>query len=246
MNPHKKQNAIEDVVAAGSTLRNAPPLEMSNSSRKSIKPLPRVEFKPTIYTQYIKPAADRIAAFCTLLVLAIPMALIAACVVLFLGRPIIFSQRRVGLNGKVFNVLKFRTMGADRRWLKLSVTPEKRITHKSDNDPRHTNMGRILRSLSLDELPQLINILRGEMSVVGPRPELESVVASDNYPENLDQRHLVRPGLVGLWQISARGNGPMHENGEWDLEYIEKVSLLTDIKIVCKTPRAMFGSNKGS
>lgn len=207
--------------------------------------LPVVEFKPTNYTQYVKPAGDRIVAFCALLVFAVPMALIAATVVLSMGRPVIFRQRRVGLNGEVFNVLKFRTMGVNRRFEKHSVNQDNRVTHKSDEDPRHTKIGRILRSLSLDELPQLINILRGEMSVVGPRPELESVVAN-KYPENLNQRHLVRPGLVGLWQIYARGNGPMHENGEWDLEYIEKISLLTDIAIVCKTPGAMFGANKGN
>ncbi len=246
MNPQNKLKFTVEAVEASTIPPKAPSLVMSTSSRNKAKTLPRVELTPTAYTQYLKPAGDRIAALCTLVVLAIPMACVAGAVAQSMGRPIIFSQRRVGLNGKIFNVLKFRTMGPDRRAIKTDdVEPELRLTHKSDDDPRHTHVGRILRKLSLDELPQLINILRGEMSVVGPRPELEAVVA-EKYPENLHQRHLVRPGLVGLWQISARGHGPMHENGEWDLEYIEKVSLLTDIKIICKTPRAMFGGNKGS
>ena len=245
------QNKLKFSVEAVETVETAtvpptaPSMTMSTSSKNKTKTLPRVEFTPTAYTQYFKPAGDRIAALCTLVVFAIPMAFVAGAVAQSMGRPIIFSQRRVGLNGKIFNVLKFRTMGHDRRENETDVDPELRLTHKSDDDPRHTRVGRILRKLSLDELPQLINILRGEMSVVGPRPELEAVVA-EKYPENLNQRHLVRPGLVGLWQISARGHGPMHENGEWDLEYIEKISLLTDIKIVCKTPRAMYGGNKGS
>lgn len=206
---------------------------------------PLIEFTPSFYTLYVKPTGDRIVALCALFVFAIPMLLIAAVVAFSMGRPILFQQRRVGLNGKIFNVLKFRTMGMDRRRSPVQVTHEHRITHKSDDDPRHTAVGRVLRRLSLDELPQLLNILRGEMSVVGPRPELESVVAK-HYSENLHKRHLVRPGLTGMWQISARGTGPMHENGEWDLEYVQQISFLTDLKIVCKTPFAMFGNNRGN
>lgn len=245
MQPLKIHISTEEAIDTTSTQPKAASVEVSTSSIKSIKTYPRVEFMPTAYTQYVKPAGDRIAALCALIVFAVPMVFIAGAVALAMGRPILFRQKRVGLDGKVFNVLKFRTMGHDRRLKKLFVNPDHRLTHKSDQDPRHTSVGRTLRRLSLDELPQLVNILRGEMSVVGPRPELESVV-TEKYAENLHQRHLVRPGLVGLWQISARGTGPMHENGEWDLEYVEKISLLTDIAIVCKTPRAMFGGNKGS
>ena len=208
------------------------------------QPLPSVEFKPTGYTDYVKPVCDRAVALCALLVFAIPMLVVAALIARSMGRPILFRQKRCGLNGTEFTVLKFRTMGADRREAHIQVFDENRITHKSDEDPRHTRVGKVLRRYSLDELPQLINVLRGDMSIVGPRPELVSVVNGD-YPKNLQQRHLVRPGLTGLWQISARGDGPMHENGEWDLEYVEQISLLTDLKIICKTPFAMFGSNRG-
>jgi len=206
---------------------------------------PHVELRSTAYTRHVKPAIDCFAALCALFALAVPMLAIALLLVFKMGRPILFRQRRVGLNGTVFDVLKFRSMGPDRRMKEMQVQSEYRITHKSDEDPRHTRFGKILRRYSLDELPQLINILRGDMSIVGPRPELESVV-NGNYPEHLKRRHLVRPGLTGLWQISARGDGPMHENGEWDLEYVEKISLLTDIKIICKTPFAMFGENRGN
>lgn len=204
-----------------------------------------VELIPTYYTQYLKPAGDKVSALCALCILVVPMLSTAFLLVISMGRPILFRQRRIGLNGTVFNILKFRTMGHDRRTKDFSVDPEHRLTHKSDQDPRHTDVGRFIRRYSLDELPQLINVLCGDMSIVGPRPELESVVRG-NYPEQLKQRHLVRPGLTGLWQISARGCGPMHENGGWDLEYIEKISFLTDIKIVLKTPFAMFSSNKGN
>ena len=205
----------------------------------------RVEFEHSAYTDYLKPAFDRLAALCALIVFAIPMLIVAILVAISMGRPVLFRQRRCGLHGVVFSVLKFRTMGFDRRQAELRVTREHRITHKSADDPRHTRVGKVLRRYSLDELPQLINILRGEMSIVGPRPELESIV-NGHYPEYLHQRHLVRPGLTGLWQISGRGNGPMHENGGWDLEYVERISLLTDLKIIGKTPFAMFGGNRGN
>ena len=218
---------------------------VASAANSVCKPIRRIDFENTAYTDFLKPAFDRLAAFCGLLVFAVPMLIVAILVATSMGRPILFRQRRCGLDGTVFHVLKFRTMGADRRRVDSGVPLEHRVTHKSDEDPRHTRVGKVLRRYSLDELPQLINILRGEMSIVGPRPELESVVNGD-YPENLRQRHLVRPGLTGLWQISGRGNGPMHENGEWDIEYVEQISLLTDLKIICKTPFAMFSGNRGS
>ena len=206
--------------------------------------LPKVRLTPTTYTRYVKTIIDRTIALCILVICLVPMFFIGVLVLVSMGSPILFMQRRIGLNGAVFNILKFRTMGHERRLKDMFVQHEERITHKSDKDPRHTRIGKLLRRYSLDELPQLINIIRGEMSIVGPRPELE-IVVNAKYPENLKQRHLVRPGLTGLWQISARGNGPMHENGEWDLKYVEQISLWTDIRIICKTPLVMFGRNKG-
>ena len=217
----------------------------NDESRQDSDAFATVTFRPTVYTRFVKPLGDRLAALIALLVLAVPMLLVAATVYISLGRPLLFRQRRVGLNGKVFYVLKFRTMGQDRRGTDVAVSEEQRLTHKTDQDPRHTKVGQFLRRYSLDELPQLFNILRGEMSVIGPRPELESVVAT-LYPAGLEQRHLVRPGLTGLWQISARGEGHMHENGQWDLDYVESISLMTDLKIFLKTPFVMFGRNAGA
>ncbi len=207
-------------------------------------PMRSVAVPRSPYVAFAKPAFDRCAAAVGLLVAALPMAVIALVVLISVGRPVLFRQRRVGKDGQVFDVLKFRTMRADRRRIRLDVIAERRETHKSDADPRHTRIGRFLRRYSLDELPQLVNVLRGEMSVVGPRPELESVVSE--YRPGLEQRHLVKPGLTGLWQISARGDGPMHENGDWDLAYVENVSLRTDLRILARTPGAMFGANAGS
>ncbi len=178
-----------------------------------------------------------------LAVAAVPIAVVAVVIFTTMGGPVLFRQRRVGRDGRPFDVLKFRTMQPCRREHTLPVIHDRRRTHKSDADPRHTNLGRLLRKYSLDELPQLINVVRGEMSIVGPRPELEAVV--ERYPTGLDQRHYVKPGLTGLWQISARGDGPMHEHGDWDLEYVQRVSLLTDLSIIARTPSAMFGEHSG-
>lgn len=207
-------------------------------------PVRVVTVRNTPYVRFVKPAVDRVAAVAGLVVAAVPMALTATAIAVTMGRPILFRQRRVGLDGVPFEVLKFRTMRPDRRGQRLDVLHDRRRTHKSMRDPRHTAIGRFLRRYSLDELPQLINVVRGEMSLVGPRPELESVVA--NYCDGLEQRHQVKPGLTGLWQVSARGAGPMHENGEWDLAYVEQMSMRTDLAIVLRTPSAMFGGNAGS
>jgi lipopolysaccharide/colanic/teichoic acid biosynthesis glycosyltransferase len=208
-------------------------------------PMRRVVATSSIYTRTVKPGVDRVAAAAALVVAAIPMAAISVTVAVYLGRPVLFHQTRIGLDGVPFEVLKFRTMRPDRRGQRLDVIHDRRETHKSNEDPRHTRVGRFLRRYSLDELPQLINVLRGEMSIVGPRPELASIV-SESYRPGLDQRHFVKPGLTGLWQVSARGDGPMHENGEWDLDYVERVSLRTDLAILAKTPGAMLGDQTGA
>ena len=121
--------------------------------------------------------------------------------------------------------------------------PDRRRTHKARTHPLVTPTGRFLRKLSLDELPQLWNVLRGDMSLVGPRPELASVV--DGYQPWQHERHLVRPGITGLWQVKARGLGDMHEHTEYDVEYVQSVSFVTDVKVILATPFAVLGSNSG-
>lgn len=227
-------------VAAQQAAKNS----QEQSGQSNTQCLPIVDFQATAYTTWCKPLFDRVAAAAGLVVLAIPMLIVAVLVRRSMGTPILFRQRRVGLNGKAFDVLKFRTMNPDRRMSPENIVYDKRLTHKSEKDPRHTTLGGFLRRYSLDELPQLINVLRGEMSLIGPRPELVSVVEK-HYTEALHQRHLVRPGLTGLWQVSARGDGAMHENGEWDIAYVQTISLVTDLKILLRTPMVIFGGRAG-
>jgi lipopolysaccharide/colanic/teichoic acid biosynthesis glycosyltransferase len=139
-----------------------------------------------------------------------------------------------------------RRQGSDRR-LGERRAPEgsRRRTHKTPNDPRHTRLGRFLRAYSLDELPQLINVLRGELSLVGPRPELPEVVA--DYEPWQHARHGVKPGITGLWQTTDRANGePMHLHVDRDLEYIQRVSARTDMSILLLTVPVLLGLSRGN
>lgn len=193
------------------------------------------------YVRVGKPTIDRAVGAIALLVATPLLGAVALAVRLRIGTPVLFRQRRCGLNGEPFDVLKFRTMRTDRRADRRPVPVDRRMTHKSDADPRHTNVGRQLRKWSLDELPQLWNVMRGEMSLVGPRPELVEIVA--RYEPWQHQRHLVRPGLTGLWQISRRGEGLMHLYTDTDLEYVATISLRTDLKILFRTlPAALSRS----
>jgi exopolysaccharide biosynthesis polyprenyl glycosylphosphotransferase len=157
--------------------------------------------------------------------------------------PIFFTQKRVGLNGKEFNMYKFRSMVSNaeeklKELLKYNETTG--AMFKMKNDPRVTKIGRFIRKTSIDELPQLFNVLKGDMSLVGPRPPLPREVAE--YTEYDKQRLLVTPGCTGLWQVSGRSNIGFNEMVELDLKYIRKRSLFTDIKIILKTFLVLFGS----
>ncbi len=191
------------------------------------------------YVRVMKPMLDRVLGG-LLLAAAIPLLVLVWLVVRWkIGSPVIFRQARCGRDGEPFDVLKFRTMRADRRGASRPVPDDRRLTHKSDEDPRHTDLGRQLRKWSLDELPQLWNVVRGDMSLVGPRPELVEIV--ERYEPWQRQRHLVRPGLTGLWQISRRGEGLMHLYTDIDLEYVSTVSLRTDVLILLRTIPAALG-----
>lgn len=139
--------------------------------------------------------------------------------------PIFFRQKRVGLNGREFSLLKFRTMYAE--------SPKYAVNPLSSQDPRITKIGRWLRRSSLDEVPQFINVLLGDMSVVGPRPEMPFIV--DEYDDVHRERLLVKPGITGIWQISAVRGEPIHANIEYDLFYLENQSLLLDAIIILRT-----------
>lgn len=193
------------------------------------------------YARVGKPVFDR-AVGAALLVVTLPvMAAVGLAVWISVGRPLIFRQPRIGKDGVPFTVFKFRTMRPDRRRRHQPVDEDRRVTHKSDRDPRHTRVGRRLRSWSLDELPQLWNVVRGDMSLVGPRPELVEVV--ERYEPWQHQRHLVKPGLTGLWQVSRRGEGLMYLYTDLDLEYIATMSFRGDVAILVKTlPAALSRS----
>ena len=127
--------------------------------------------------------------------------------------------------------------------LRIQHAPDRRVTHKHPRDPRLTPLGRFLRKWSLDELPQLWNVARGDMSLIGPRPELVDIV--DRYESWQHERHAVKPGLTGLWQVLARGDGPMHENTHLDLAYVRRVRFTTDCKILLHTIPVLLGRRTG-
>lgn len=177
-------------------------------------------------------------------IIALPlMGLVALAVLLNDGWPVLFRQSRVGENGRIFEIYKFRTMVTNAEQLQhlVEVQDEQgNLVHKVRDDPRVTRTGRVLRRFSLDELPQLVNILSGKMSLVGPRPELPYLV--DRYEPWQRKRFSVPPGLTGWWQIHGRSDRPMHLNTEDDLYYVQNYSIWLDIQILAQTFwRVVFG-----
>jgi len=171
------------------------------------------------------------------LLLLWPVMLIVAIAIKFDSTgPAILRQQRVGENGRLFDVYKFRSMvqDADKRMAEvIQENEEGQIVHKRRDDPRITRVGRFIRRTSIDELPQLFNVLKGEMSMVGPRPELPFIVA--RYEAWQHKRFAVPPGITGWWQISGRSDKPMHLHTEDDLYYISHYSPLLDLQILWRT-----------
>jgi len=193
------------------------------------------------YTRWVKRVFDVAAASASLVLLSPFLALIGIGIRLDSPGPIIFKQQRVGENGRLFIMYKFRTMvnGAEKQFEQvLERTADGKIIHKHADDPRVTKLGRFLRRSSMDELPQLINVLKGEMSLVGPRPELPFIV--EQYEPWQRRRLSVPPGITGWWQISGRSDKPMHLHTEDDLYYIQNYSLVLDMEILFKTVGAVI------
>ena len=161
------------------------------------------------------------------------MLIIAAAIKLDSQGPVLFKQIRAGENGSPFVMLKFRSMTAEAS-SRSAAEPPATEEHKMKDDPRLTRMGASLRRLSLDELPQLFNVLNGDMSLVGPRPEVPWLV--DKYAPWQRKRFAVPQGITGWWQINGRSNKPMHQNTDDDIYYVYNYSLLLDIKILLRTP----------
>ncbi len=196
------------------------------------------------YQRFVKPTIDRLGGIVLSLLTAPILMVVIPLIWIKLGRPAIFKQKRIGLGGKDFTVFKLRTMRPDRRANVLQWDGvDRRVNHKSPDDPRHVPLGRFLRKWSLDELPQFWNVALGHMSLVGPRPELPALV--DKYEPWQHRRHAVKPGITGLWQVSERGDVPMHEATDIDIEYVDTVSLRMDMRVMVMTIPAALGSNKG-
>ncbi|TAK62981.1 MAG: sugar transferase [Dehalococcoidia bacterium] len=196
---------------------------------------------------FAKGAFDRLAAALILLVLALPMAIIAVAVKLSSPGPVLVRQIRVGRFGRPFTFYKFRSMRHDaeqfRDDLETNNNHDTPLIFKIRRDPRITRFGGFLRRTSLDELPNLFNVLRGEMSLVGPRPPLPREVA--HYEARHMQRLAATPGITGLWQVRGRSELGFDEMVVLDLEYIDRWSLWLDVAILLQTPFAV-ASGRGA
>lgn len=199
-----------------------------------------------------KRALDLVVAI-ILLILFLPFwILIPIFIVLDSPGPILFSQPRAGKNGNMFDIFKFRSMvpnADDLLWkdpkFRRLKQEFKRRDWKLPNDPRTTRVGRLLRKLSIDEFPQVLNVLKGDMSIVGPRAyrEQELAVQSQKYPntkEWIKSALTVKPGITGLWQVSGRNDVPFDKRVQIDAEYAQRRSLAEDIWILLRTPKAMI------
>lgn len=180
-----------------------------------------------------------------LIVLALPLFILIALIIRLDSKgPILFRQERLGENGRIFRMIKFRTMieGAEFMHDDINKLNENgKIVFKRPNDPRITRFGRLLRRTSLDELPQLINVLIGDMSLVGPRPELPWMV--NQYEPWQHKRFAVPQGMTGWWQVNGRSDRPMHLNTDDDIFYVQNYSIWMDIYILIKTPWVVVRGN---
>jgi exopolysaccharide biosynthesis polyprenyl glycosylphosphotransferase len=195
------------------------------------------------FQRAVKRALDLMLA-CVALLISLPiMALVALGIKLDSPGPVLFKQQRVGENGRLFWMYKFRSMveDADAHVGDVIKTNEDgALLYKRQDDPRVTRIGRIIRRLSLDELPQFFNVLKGEMSLVGPRPELPWLV--EEYEDWQCKRFAVPQGITGWWQVNGRSDKPMHLHTEEDLYYIQHYSLLLDLQILWRTLGAVLRS----
>ncbi len=227
----RNQKLVESCVTAGVNYAIVP-----NSYEKFIQHVEmfeiggipvvrRRENHVSIYYLVLKRLVDWALSTFFIIVLSPLVGIIGLAIKLDSKGPIIFKQKRVGLNGRQFSMYKFRSMHQD--------APKYAYTPSNPHDPRITRVGRWLRRTSLDELPQIFNVWRGDMSLVGPRPEMPFIV--DTYSPLQRRRLEAKPGITGVWQISAVRGEPIHQNIEYDLFYLENRSVLLDLAIIVKT-----------
>ncbi|WP_225743738.1 sugar transferase [Marinilactibacillus sp. Marseille-P9653] len=195
--------------------------------------------------QFIKRVTDVIGSFLGSLILLPIFFIIAIFIKLEDPKgPVLFVQTRIGKNGKKFKIFKFRSMSTDAEIKLLDLIQLNEVEgamFKIKEDPRVTRVGKFIRKTSLDELPQLWNVLKGDMSLVGPRPPLEKEV--DIYSTYEKQRLLIKPGCTGPWQVSGRNNISFEEMVQIDLDYINTRNILMDVKIILKTVLIMIKPN---
>ena len=181
-----------------------------------------------IYEKVIKRPQDFLCALLAIIVLSPVLAIVAILVRIKLGSPVLFTQERPGLNGKIFKLYKFRTM----------LPPKGDIIDPSQDALRLTHFGKKLRATSLDELPELFNMLKGDMAVVGPRPLLVQYLS--RYNEHQARRHEVRPGFTGLAQVSGRNAISWEEKFDLDVKYVDHITFIGDWKIIFKTLKTVI------
>lgn len=186
-----------------------------------------------MYKKYFKRLVDILCSLAAIIVFSWLYIIVAVLVRVKLGSPVIFKQARPGKDGKIFNLYKFRTM-TDERDENGNLLPD---------DVRLTPFGRMLRKTSLDELPEAFNILKGDMSVVGPRPLLVQYIPL--YNDHQKRRHEVRPGLSGLAQVNGRNAISWEEKFDLDVEYVDNITFLGDVKIILKTVISAFVKSEG-
>jgi exopolysaccharide biosynthesis polyprenyl glycosylphosphotransferase len=214
-------------------------LSLSDARVENLTGLPLLDLRaPALdeYSRIVKRFFDVIVGLLVLITFSPIIMIVGLGILMTDGWPVFFLQDRVGENGKHFKILKFRTMVRNAEKMQSQVeyvNDNGDIFHKSPNDPRITNYGKVLRRLSLDELPQLINVLKGEMSLVGPRPELPYLV--EKYKHWQRRRLTVPPGMTGWWQVNGRSERVMHLHTEDDIYYIDNYSIWLDLRILIRT-----------
>ena len=196
----------------------------------------------SIFYIFFKRLIDLFGSVIGLIVLS-PIILVVSLLIKFESKgPVIFSQDRIGKNEKVFKMYKFRSMVVNAEELKEKLKEQNEMSgpmFKMKEDPRVTRIGKFIRKTSIDELPQLINILKGDMSLVGPRPSLPKEV--EQFEDWMMERLEVKPGLTCYWQVSGRNNIDFEDWMKLDIKYVREKNTLTDIKLIFKTVFVLFG-----
>lgn len=196
-----------------------------------------MKYKRSFYDKYIKRCIDFILSLIAIVLLSPVLIIVSMLVAVKLGRPVIFKQKRPGLNEKIFTMYKFRSM-TDERDEKGELLPD---------SVRLTSFGKKLRATSLDELPELFNILKGDMAIVGPRPLLVEYLPL--YNEKQQKRHLVRPGITGYAQVNGRNSISWEEKFDLDVSYVQNESFFMDFRVILNTIITVFkreGINSGT